>query len=230
MRLARASYVLNLVLGGALVSALAVWAHRRSQPPAADFWTARHIEARRDLYERLTIPPGATVLVGDSLTERAEWRELLGRDDVYNRGISGDTVAGVRERIDAVLRARPRAIVLMIGINDLEAGRAPAEVAAAFEELLAAMRAAGPETRLVVLSVLPMRDVGRGVGVANAQVGALNDAIAASCERHRAAFLDLRPTLTDETGALGEAFTRDGVHLTGEGYARWAEALKPAVR
>ena len=86
------------------------------------------------------------------------------------------------------------------------------------------------ETRLVVLSVLPMRDVGRGVGVTNAQVDALNRSVAASCDRHRADFVDLRPALTDDTGALGSAFTRDGVHLTGEGYARWAEVLKKTLR
>lgn len=225
----RASVALNIVLGAALAGLLALRAYNKARVPAVDYFTARHLEARRDLYERLTLPPGAVVLVGDSLTERGEWRELCGRADVYNRGISGDTVAGVRERLDPILRSKPRALGLMIGINDLEAGRAPAEVATGIEGVLTEVRSRAPETRVVVFSVLPMRDVGRGVGVATEKVNELDAAIASACERAGARFVDLRPELTDPDGALAAGFTLDGVHLTGAGYERWAAAVSSSL-
>ena len=35
------------------------------------------------------------VMLGDSMTEFAEWNELLGRNDVVNRGIRGDITEGM---------------------------------------------------------------------------------------------------------------------------------------
>ena len=39
------------------------------------------------------------VMRGDSITDHGEWNELLGREDVINRGIGGDTTYGVLKRI-----------------------------------------------------------------------------------------------------------------------------------
>ncbi len=230
MRLMRASYIMNGVLGALLLGILGVWVVRRAQSHASvapDFWTAHHITARREHLARLSLPDGAVVVVGDSLTERAEWRELLARDDVFNRGISGDTVAGVEARLDAVTGAKPKVVALMIGINDLEAGAAPVEVGEGIERLVVRVRQASPSTKVLVLSVLPMRDVGRGVGVPSDHVDDLDRRVAALCERHGATFVDLRPALVDEAGALAARFTLDGVHLTADGYTEWAKALKP---
>src|SRR5512139_2187826 len=127
----RISLAVNVVLALVLAAGVSLWLKRRAQGASVDaFWTERHIRSRADLFARLEPERGGIVLLGDSLTERGEWRELLERNDVYNRGISGDTASGVLGRLDAVVRARPRAVAIMIGINDLEAGRAPAEVAA----------------------------------------------------------------------------------------------------
>lgn len=68
---------------------------------------------------------GTTIFLGDSITEgwgvaRGEgWVERLpGRN--INRGISGDTTAGMLRRFSAhVLREKPARVVIMGGVNDL---------------------------------------------------------------------------------------------------------------
>lgn len=75
-----------------------------------------------------------TVFLGDSITEgygvsQGEcWVDaMLG--EVVNRGISGDTTAGMRRRFAAhVLRERPDRVVIMGGINDLSEGGSLAQV------------------------------------------------------------------------------------------------------
>jgi lysophospholipase L1-like esterase len=71
-------------------------------------------------FEQSPTIKGAIVFLGNSITERAEWQELLAdsRYPVLNRGIGGDNSFGILARIDEVLRGRPRAIFLMDGIND----------------------------------------------------------------------------------------------------------------
>jgi len=83
-----------------------------------------------DLFRTLLSPgPQAIVFLGDSLTSACEWHELFGNNlTILNRGIGGDTSAGVLKRIPTVAVLRPAAVFLMIGTNDAQAlGYAPAD-------------------------------------------------------------------------------------------------------
>ena len=48
------------------------------------------------------------VMLGNSLTNRISWNELLVRDDVANRGIGSDITAGFINRINFVLNVKPK--------------------------------------------------------------------------------------------------------------------------
>jgi len=62
------------------------------------------------------------VMLGDSLTDRARWNELLSRDDIANRGIDGDTTYGILQRLD-FLTNNTKQVFIMIGTNDLLNGK-----------------------------------------------------------------------------------------------------------
>jgi hypothetical protein len=68
------------------------------------------------------------IFIGNSITEGAEWSELLGDNRIKNRGISGDVSAGVINRIGEVAQRKPAKVFLMIGVNDLSRGIAPDSV------------------------------------------------------------------------------------------------------
>src|SRR3954465_13997073 len=90
--LAAPSLALNLVL-------VALWGARQLRPRPASGLRDR---MRGDLFHALAtaaVTHRDVVVVGDSLTERGEWWELLDRP-VANRGVAGDTVAAVRARLD----------------------------------------------------------------------------------------------------------------------------------
>jgi beta-glucosidase len=75
----------------------------------------------------------SVVFLGDSITQG--WGDTMGGSfgeiKVANRGISGDTTRGVLIRMDEdVLALHPRAVVLLIGTNDLEEGADPETIAA----------------------------------------------------------------------------------------------------
>ena len=70
------------------------------------------------------------VMLGDSLTEGIDWRELFPDVKILNRGIGGDTSAGVLNRLDEVIGRHPKIVVLMIGANDLRMGVPVPQVAA----------------------------------------------------------------------------------------------------
>lgn len=59
---------------------------------------------RKALFERLDCKD-KIVFIGDSITDGGEWNELLGRNDVVNRGIIGDTTNGVLNRLGSLYQA-----------------------------------------------------------------------------------------------------------------------------
>lgn len=210
------SLVLNLV-GGVLYLQ-----RRAARKPRVDIY---RIDRMDQLQRLATTTRADVVLVGDSLTDHGEWRELLAAIDVANRGIAGDTIAGVTARIDTVLALHPKTVAVMIGINDLLAGTPPATCARRHAALLAALTRSNPAPRVIVQSILP---VGKGVGVSNDVIRSLNDQLRTLCSANGCEFVDLVPAFLVD-GALNPALTTDGVHLNGRGYTLWAESLRPAL-
>ena len=78
-----------------------------------------YYEVRRGLFAMSKIETAPIVMLGDSLTEAGPWTDLTGCLQIANRGIGGDTTTKLRDRLDEVMALRPRAIFLMIGVNDI---------------------------------------------------------------------------------------------------------------
>lgn len=231
-----ASLVLNAVLIGAAAAFVAsrggvgyLKARLAPAPSAAspDAGMSAHWRSRVSLHERTPIGPDDVVLLGDSLTEWNDWVAMLGDARLRNRGIAGDTVAGVERRLAPILAARPRQIVLMIGINDLLGGADAPAVLAAQRALIGRIRAEAPGTALLVQSLLPVDP--HAVGARhNPRIAEVNAGLAPIARDAGAAWLDLWPRLGGAAG-LDRRYTYDGLHLNGDGYAVWAEALAPSL-
>ena len=211
------SLSLNVVVGGVLAYKLAT----RHPPPRS---TPEYQRARASLFAVLARGPGASdlVLAGDSLTDRGEWDELLGRP-VANRGVAGDTTRDLAARLDGVIGARPPATVaLMIGINDLLHGEGADATAERVLAIAADLVRRAPGSRVVVQSLLP---VSASDAVTNQRVAAVNARLAASAARLGLVYADVAAAVRGPDGALDPRFTGDGVHLLGDGYRAWAAAL-----
>lgn len=171
-------------------------------------------------FEEVPVQPGDTVFLGDSLTEFGAWSELFPDQDVRNRGIAGDTTAGVLQRLDQVIEGRPGQVFLMIGTNDLFAGVPEAEIVANVVQIVGAIQVGSPATDIYVLSVLP-----RGARF-QAQVESLNTSMERAI-RDRATWVNLYPLFLDEAGSsIDDRYSNDELHLTGAGYLVWRDAIQ----
>jgi lysophospholipase L1-like esterase len=159
------------------------------------------------------------VMFGDSLVARGNWKQLLGRDDVVNLGVDGDTIRRATARVPQVVRARPKIVIVMLGINDLLGARAPAACAQDMRRLRDRLRESAPTARLVVASVLP---VGPSLNQVAPKIDELNRRLRALCADGSCEFLDVAPAFTAEPNGLG----RDDLHLSHEGYTRWARVVR----
>jgi lysophospholipase L1-like esterase len=163
------------------------------------------------------------VFLGDSITREFPWQEHLVNLTIKNRGISGDTTAGVLRRLRQVTLGRPRKIFLLIGTNDLGIRRRHADVIADYERILAQIVEESPETIVYVQSILP-----RQARFAH-RVRALNRDIASLADKYEYPFIDLFSAFADEHGQIKRVYSNDLLHLINAGYVHWLSLIQAYV-
>lgn len=166
-------------------------------------------------------PDGAVLLAGDSLIAMLPARRVDAR--AINLGIGGVGVAETRELLRGrASLSRARAIVLLVGTNDVRHRREPD---------LASLLAVLPAHVPAVVCAIPPIDPGVQRDRALADIARLNErwreAVAA---RPRTRFVPVAVALADERGALRrELHQGDGLHLNAEGNRRLAALLREAL-
>jgi lysophospholipase L1-like esterase len=178
-----------------------------------------YYRTRLDFF-RQTVGDADVVMLGDSITEGIDWHELFPAVRILNRGIGGDTSAGVLNRLDEVIGRRPKIVFLMIGSNDLQAGTPMSVFRANVGSIVEAL--AQKQIRIVLQTILyaaPRYRLGF-----NDKVGELNRSLADLCGAPRVTCLDLNRVLA-ESGALSPSFAFDGLHLNAAGYLAWKREI-----
>lgn len=184
------------------------------------FWAAREKDQ------------GAVVFAGDSLT--AGWKidkmkQAFPDMKIANRGIGGDTSRGLLFRFkEDVLDLNPKAIVILIGANDLSAHANPKDIESNIAAMIEMARKQNPAVPIVLCQTTPRHNP-----KAPTKPGAqqdTNDRIAKLGEgKEHLVVLDLFTALADADGKpVAENFAADKLHLAAPGYAKWAETIKPA--
>jgi predicted alpha-1,2-mannosidase len=184
---------------------------------------------KKEHFETLPDTPGEIIFLGNSITDGAEWFELLGGNpNIKNRGIGGDDTDGVLGRLNEVTSSKPKKVFIMIGTNDLAYGKSVDHVSENHKEIINRIREASPATKIYMQSVLPVDDAIH-VTRPNASMLEINKRLKAYCEEVGITYIDLVPAFSDEKGKLKKIYSIDGLHLNGAGYKKWVEMIKKMV-
>ncbi len=188
---------------------------------------------RTTLFEELPITSKDIIFLGNSITNGAEWSELLNNKYVKNRGISGDICMGVYDRLDAVLKGKPAKIFLLIGINDVSRGTPADTIVKRIGLIIQKVKQCSPKTKLYLQSVLPVTDYYKKFERHTSRwqtVPEINKELKMIAAKENLTYIDLYSHFVDEeTGKMNVEYTNDGVHLLGKGYKKWVEIIKPYV-
>ena len=239
-------------VGGAVFAALAatlavaqapVESATKPAPRATDGWKSRH----QSLVERAKKGGYDVLFIGDSITQgwegggKAVWAERFAKWNPVNLGIGGDrtqhvlwriTVGGELDGID------PKVVVVMIGTNNI-ASNPPEEIADGVRAIVATFREKRPAAKILLLGVFPRSAKGGkeqpkdatavpAEGL-QAKVKEINNRIAKLDDGKMVKYLDIGPKFLDEKGDLQKAVMPDYLHLSADGYKRWADAIEPVV-
>ncbi|HTH47659.1 MAG TPA: GDSL-type esterase/lipase family protein [Candidatus Limnocylindria bacterium] len=179
---------------------------------------------------RVEADQGAVVFLGDSITQGwgedfSGWFPGL---KIANRGISGDTSRGVLIRLkEDVLALNPKAVVLLIGTNDLEEKAEPETIAGNLKLILAELIRHNPKMPIVLCHVFPSS---ASKSRPSSKIKALNQ-LYADLVKGNAQVIPLE-TWVLFADAQGDAIAGqfpDLLHPNQAGYARWAAGLRPIL-
>lgn len=164
------------------------------------------------------------VMLGNSLTYRIHWSELLERQDVANRGIGSDITAGFLHRIASIVAVRPKICFIEGGLNDI------------FHEipedstLLNLSRLADSlhhyNIKVAVSTVTFIAGFHEKAKIYNPVIQRLNEKIRQLARNKNLHLVDLNPEIAENLQLKADCVLRDGVHLTSKAYRIWKEQVK----
>jgi lysophospholipase L1-like esterase len=181
--------------------------------------------------DRASMPaPGGIVFFGSSSIRR--WTSLAADFPglpVLNRGFGGSTFPEANHYVArAVLRYRPRTVVVYEGDNDLVFGRTSQQVLADYREFVRLVRDSLPSARIVVIGIKPSPSRWELAGAQREANRLLRDAVAGDTLQ---SYVDVFAPMLGASGRpRPELFVRDSLHMTPAGYAIWRAQVAPQLR
>lgn len=192
-----------------------------------------------------TSPPAPVVFIGDSITQSWEvegsavWRERIEPLGAVNLGVGGDRTEHVLWRLSQAPLGRldPKAVVIMIGTNNVGHGRDDAAATlAGVRAVVGAVRAQVPAATVILCGILPR---GAAMNAMRGELLQVNQALAREYGAAGAAtgpaaphggtvqFLDFGARFIEPDGRIAPDLMPDALHLSPKGYALWADAVMP---
>jgi lysophospholipase L1-like esterase len=170
---------------------------------------------------------------GDSITDwwvqgdenKKVFDKYFGNLKTANFAIAGDTTQGLLWGLKngEGQGFSPRAVMLMIGTNNMGSHTAP-EIAEGIGAVVLEMRKDFPEAKILLLAIFPRSTPGDPI---RAKVAETNRIISKLDDGQHVFYLDIGRKFLDENGAfLPGAFRPDNLHPAAKGYEIWGEAVK----
>jgi len=227
-------------LGQAAATPAIVAADRMGEP----WWAERHKAVLQAVQSHSDTQ---LLLIGDSITNNYDkaqppdenfqitWKQFYEPRKALNLGFSGDTTANVLWRLDhgEVDGIHPKVALLLIGTNDTGRGQPVEQVESGIDVIVADIEQRLPETRILLLGILPS-DISESKTERDRAV----NRYLATCygENPRVTYLDIG-SIFSRDGALNAAIFYDTrlpqqgkpLHPDTNGQRMMAEAIEPTL-
>jgi lysophospholipase L1-like esterase len=176
------------------------------------------------------------VFLGDSITDKWNLAAYFPGKPYINRGIGGQVTPQMVVRFHAdVVALKPRAVVILGGVNDVQ-GVLQVENEAQIEANYAAMAemAQANGIRPIFTAILPVNNYAEAAKSVlderkPAELARINAWLKAYCDAHGYGFIDYGPLLRDDRGLMRADYSTDGVHPTPAAYAVMAAVAEKTI-
>lgn len=174
------------------------------------------------------------VFMGNSITEG--WfsmrRGFFAGKPYINRGIGGQTTPQMLLRFrQDVINLKPKAVVILAGINDIAGNTGPSTIEEIFNNIISMVELAKANNIKVILcSVLPVFEFPWRPGLKPAgEIMELNMLLKMYAYQNDVLYLDYFTAMVDDSNGLKKELGIDGVHPNRAGYSVMEPLLEKAI-
>ena len=203
-------------------------------------WTQTYFPKRIQEFKKEPLEFGEIVFIGNSITEGGlDWSGKFGIEHIRNRGIAGDVTDGVMKRLNEITFFKPKAVFILIGINDLfslhhkednpalqydKVVPSPEYIGKNILKIAKIIHRKSPVTKIYVRTLLPTQRE-----YLKEDILLVNKIIRKNEAKGYYKVIDLYAQFADIKGELIQQLTNDGVHLNEKGYEKWVNFEKPII-
>lgn len=184
-----------------------------------------------DLYKNYKTRQVDIVMFGNSLTQGASWSDLLGRNNVAGMGITSDILRGYLNRLNYVIRYKPKIVFIMGGINDIYNWTPVEEIFSVYVKIIEQLKA-NKIIPVIQSTTYAARNYAKEWGGTpesnagrNREADKLNKMLSDYAKKNNIEYLDIISQLS-RGGFLKDEVTWDGVHFNSQAYRIWAREVE----
>ena len=169
------------------------------------------------------------VFLGDSITFRNDWKYFYPHNTLINSGIDGNTTEQVLQRLEAdVFFYQPKKVILLIGVNDIARQIDVSTIVDNVDDIVKKIKKELPNTEIYLESIYPVNNVRFNRShskIKNEKILEINNHYKNIADKYDITYIDMYSHLTDEEGNLNVIYSKDGLHLSLQGYIAVTEVL-----
>lgn len=169
------------------------------------------------------VVPENIVFLGDSITHRYNLEKYY--DDkkrIVNSGEDGNTTEDILDNLkERVYDYNPSKVILLIGTNDIQEKRSEEDIINNIKKISEEIKINRPQAKIYIESIYPV-DIDHKKGGAedrkNEEIESINKKLEEYCKDEKIEYINLYAKLLAEEGNIKDEYTKDGLHISDEGY------------
>ena len=163
------------------------------------------------------------LFLGDSITDFYDLDKYYEGLPVVNSGIDGNDTQDILDDMEnRVYQYNPSKVFLLIGTNDIDHGDSLDSIVDNIEKILLEIRENRPYAELYLESIYPVMEGEKAVNSrTNEKIMTINDKLEEFCKKEQITYIDMFDLLVDSSSEkvqINPKYTKDGLHLSDEGY------------
>ncbi|MFA7287546.1 MAG: GDSL-type esterase/lipase family protein [Melioribacteraceae bacterium] len=188
-----------------------------------------------EMYDIYKTRQANIVMLGNSLTNGANWNELLGRNGVAERGVPSDILQGFAARINYIYKLNPKIVFICGGLNDIYNWIPTEEVYSEYVSIINKLKSKNiiPVIQTTTYSGKTWAKDWGGTPEVNAgrnrEVDKLNKMLFDFAQKNNVDIIDLNAKTAGIDRFLRPELTWDGIHFNAKGYKIWAAEVEKVL-
>lgn len=185
--------------------------------------------------EEVVVMDDNYLFLGDSITEQYDLDEYYNDLPVVNSGISGNKTKDLLNDLNnRVYQYNPSKVFLLIGTNDIQSKVEEDVIVNNIKKILEDIHENRPYAKLYLEAIYPVDEGSSGAqDRTNKEIQSINASLEDYCKKNDITFIDMYDLLLDpesDKDRLFEDYSKDGLHISDEGYEVITEELMKYIK